>query len=122
MKFRFGIEHEVALLNSRNEFVDWTNTTFEQLENIVAGLPLYPADYPQLRIGDAGIKHKRWYVEGYERFDSKGKVIDCPPKGIEIRTTIHDSIGGAFALSHRTLGGVSMLVSGNAIIRKYLVL
>jgi len=95
MLFRCGIEHEVALLNAGNEFVDWTNTTFAELEKIVAGLPLYPSDYPQLRIGDAGIKHKRWYVEGYERFDSKGQVIDCPPKGIEIRTTIHDSIEGA---------------------------
>ena len=95
MKFWFGIEHEVALINARGQFADWTNTKFAQLEQIVSDLPLYPSDYPQLRIGDAGIKHKRWYVEGFERFDMNGRVIDCPPKGIEIRTTMHPSIDGA---------------------------
>ncbi|MGB5986254.1 MAG: glutamate-cysteine ligase family protein [Desulfobacterales bacterium] len=97
MKFRVGIEHEVAFINAKGQFVDWTNTRFDDLQAIVAELPLYPTDYPQLRVGDAGIKHKRWYVEGFERFDMQGKVIDCPPKGIEIRTSIHDSIEGVVA-------------------------
>lgn len=34
-------------------------------------------------------------VEGFERFIESEKVIDCVPKGIEIRTTIHSSIQGA---------------------------
>ena len=97
VKFYFGIEHEVSFINAQGAYADWTNTNFADLEGIVAKLPLYPTDYPQLRIGDAGIKHKRWYVEGFERFDMNGKVIDCLPKGIEIRTTIHDSIKGAVA-------------------------
>ena len=60
-------------------------------------LPKYESDYAQLRIGDAGIKLKRWYIEGFERFDEAGNVIDCPPKGIEIRTTICESIEEATA-------------------------
>ena len=92
--YHFGIEHEVAFLNAMGEFADFTNTRFAQFEAIITRLPRYESDYPQLRVGDAGIKVKRWYIEGFERFDDEGQVIDCPPKGIEIRTTIHTSIQG----------------------------
>lgn len=93
--FAFGIEHEVAFLNQEGRFVDFVSTPFEALDAIVAELPLFEGDYPQLRIGDAGIKRKRWYIEGYERYNLEGKVTSCPPKGIEIRTTIHPTIEGA---------------------------
>lgn len=95
MKFRFGIEHEVAFVRPDGQFADFANTSFEEFESIVRRLPQYEQDYPQLRVGDAGIKVKRWYVEGFERFAPTGEVVDCPPKGIEIRTTVHDSIAGA---------------------------
>ena len=113
MSFKFGIEHEVAFLRfdgrfdgqsdersderSAGEFADFTNTTFAEFDAIVAKLPYYEQDYPQLRVGDAGIKRKRWYIEGFERFSETGEVIDCPPKGIEIRTTVEESIEGAIA-------------------------
>ena len=93
--FFFGIEHEIAFLNRRGQFADFSNTSFAAFDAIIARLPKFESDYPQLRVGDAGIKVKRWYIEGFERFDDDGRVIDCPPKGIEIRTTIHDSIAGA---------------------------
>lgn len=95
--FSFGIEHEVAFLNDRYQFADFSCTQFAQFEQIIAQLPIYPDDYAQLRLGDAGIKQKRWYIEGFERFSEDGKVIDCIPKGIEIRTTIHPTIHGAIA-------------------------
>ncbi len=93
--FFFGIEHEIAFLNGKEQFADFSNTSFTTFDAVVARLPKYESDYPHLRVGDAGIKVKRWYIEGFERFDDQGHVIDCPPKGIEIRTTIHDSIAGA---------------------------
>ncbi|MCK5897165.1 MAG: glutamate--cysteine ligase [Cocleimonas sp.] len=93
MKFQYGIEHEIAFLNQHDEFADFTNTSFSVFSDIIDSLPLYETDYPQLRIGDAGIKLKRWYIEGYERFTDQGEVFGCAPKGIEIRTTIHQSIG-----------------------------
>ncbi|MCS6800743.1 MAG: glutamate-cysteine ligase family protein [Chloroflexota bacterium] len=91
--FRFGIEHEVALLRADGRFVDWTTTSFEELDAIVRQLPRYESDYPMLRIGDLGIKEKRWYIEGYERYDDCGRYLETVPKGIEIRTTIGSSIG-----------------------------
>lgn len=95
--FSFGIEHEVAFLNGQGQFADFSCTSFAALNQIIEDLPCYSTDYAQLRIGDAGIKKKRWYIEGFERFDDCEKVVDCAPKGIEIRTTIHPTIQGAIA-------------------------
>lgn len=93
--FSFGIEHEVAFLNHEGKFADFSRTKFADFDKIVARLPTYSSDYPQLRVGDAGIKKKRWYIEGFERFADSEEVIDCLVKGIEIRTTIHSDIQGA---------------------------
>ncbi len=93
--FEFGIEHEVALLDREGHFVDFVRTPFAHLDQIIAQLPFYENDYPYLRVGDAGIKQKRWYIEGFERYDLAGRSIACLPKGIEIRTTIHSTIQGA---------------------------
>ena len=95
--FRYGIEHEAALLRADGTFADFTNTTFGELAAIVADLPENPADLADLRVGDVGIKRKRWYVEGYERFDERGALLRCDPKGLEIRTVIHGSVDDAVA-------------------------
>ncbi|WP_226363695.1 glutamate-cysteine ligase family protein [Pseudonocardia abyssalis] len=90
--FRYGIEHEVALLRADGRFADFTDVAYTEVQSVVDGLPEDAADYPDLRVGDQGIKHKRWYVEGYERFDDGGELVRCDPKGLEIRTRIHDSV------------------------------
>ncbi len=90
--FNYGLEHEMCFINSNNTFADFTNTNFKDFQNIIDALPLYSEDYKMLRIGDAKIKLKRWYVEGFERYNAVGNVIDCVPKGIEIRTTVHSSL------------------------------
>lgn len=95
--FRYGIEHELAQLNPDGTFADFTDTSFDRLQAVVDALPEDPGDYPDLRVGDQGIKRKRWYVEGFERFDEAGTLLGCDPKGIEIRTRIHDSPAGAVA-------------------------
>ncbi|MEL6325501.1 MAG: glutamate--cysteine ligase [Cyanobacteria bacterium J06626_23] len=97
MDFQFGIEHEIAFLRPDGTFADFSNTTFAEFEAIIVQLPRYEQDYAHLRRGDAGIRDKRWYIEGYERFDETGRMVGCVPKGIEIRTTIHSSIEGAIA-------------------------
>ncbi|MBE7381398.1 MAG: glutamate--cysteine ligase [Leptolyngbya sp. SIO1E4] len=95
-RYRFGLEHEVAFWDAQaDQFADFSNTAFECFEHLIDQLPEYASDYPQLRIGDAGIKRKRWYIEGYERFSETGKLVGCTPKGIEIRTTLQPTIAGA---------------------------
>ena len=96
IRAHFGIEHEVAFWDQRiNQFADFSNTAFQRFDDLIAQLPEYASDYPQLRIGDAGIKRKRWYIEGYERFSEAGHLMDCMPKGIEIRTTLQPTIPNA---------------------------
>lgn len=95
--FRCGIEHEVAFLRPDGQFADFANTSFADLDQLIARLPLYPEDYPGLYVGDAGIRKKRWYIEGVERFDLTGDLCGFDAKAIEIRTTVHPSIQGAMA-------------------------
>ena len=76
------------------QFVDFISTTFADLQVIIDQLPQYTGDEKHLRIGDAGIRVKRWYIEGFERFSPTGVMTACLPKGIEIRTTIHPTIRG----------------------------
>lgn len=97
MTFKFGIEHEVAFLKADGAFADFSNTAFADWDAIVQTLPHYPNDHLSLRSGDLGIRSKRWYVEGFERFSAQGKFLDCVAKGIEIRTTLQDTIAGATA-------------------------
>lgn len=93
--FRYGIEHELAMRRPDGTFADFTNTAFDELQRVIDKLPEDAADYPDLRVGDQGIKRKRWYVEGYERFDEHGELLRCDPKGFEIRTRIHRSVDRA---------------------------
>jgi hypothetical protein len=88
--FLFGIEHEVAFLNKEGQFADFSNTSFEDFQQIVSTLPENTT--MELHKDNYGIKNKKWYVEGMDRYDEKGKFSHCIPKGIEIRTGVHQNI------------------------------
>lgn len=96
--FRFGIEHEFAVVDRDGRFCDFTNTTFEEFDRVIDPLPVTDADYPGLRVGDLGIKSKRWYIEGFERFGEGGEHLRTDPKGFEIRTPICDSLDEAVSV------------------------
>lgn len=93
--FKWGIEHEFAVINRSGEFCDFTNTTFEDFNELIAVMPTYESDYPGLRVGDLGIKSKRWYIEGFERFSETGEYLRTDIKGFEIRTPICHSLDDA---------------------------
>ncbi len=90
--FKFGIEHEIPLVNQEGKFLDYRNLKLEILNKIVQKFPVYQNDYPYLRIGDLGIKVKRLYIEGLEIFDENGYLISQKPKGFELRTPLTNSI------------------------------
>ena len=98
--FKFGVEHEVAFLDQANQFTDFVSASFTAFQKIIAELPTYESDAQQLVIGDAGIRVKRWYMEGLERFDPEGNLLTCLIKGLEIRTSPHTTIMGAIAETH----------------------
>ncbi len=90
--FRFGIEHEYPVVDAQGQFCDFSNSTFEAFVRTLDPLPIYSEDYDSLRVGDLGIKKKRWYIEGFERFSAEGEYLYTVPKGFEIRTPIQPSI------------------------------
>ncbi len=59
--------------------------------------PLPDYGHPELRVGDAGIRVKNWYVEGDERFDESGRSTGLAFKGIEIRTAVFPTIEESIA-------------------------
>jgi len=93
--FSFGIEHEFAALDKHNQFLDFSNASFEDFARVIEELPLIDSDAQTLRTGDLGIKLKRWYIEGFERFSEDGSYVHTLPKGFEIRTPICNSLDQA---------------------------
>lgn len=94
-RFRYGIEHECALLRPDGAFADFTNTTYAELAAVIDALPDDDVPAPGLRTGrllvdGVPIRRKRWYVEGYERYDDDGVVWRYDVKGLETRTPTHD--------------------------------
>jgi hypothetical protein len=69
---KFGIEAEYALIRPDGRFADFTNTEYAEVQQLIDPLPDYR--HPGLRVGDAGIRVKNWYVEGDERFDARRPV------------------------------------------------
>lgn len=104
---RYGIEHESALLRDDGTLADFTSLRYPEVRAIVAELPENPDDHQDLRIGDAGIRRKRWYAEGFERFDEEGRLVRFDPKGIEIRTRIHDDVDAVAAALERDLAALT---------------
>lgn len=94
--FKFGIEHEIPLVNSQGEFLDYRNLNFDYLNKIVQKFPIYQDDYPALRIGDLGLRLKRLYLEGFEIFDENGYLIREYSKGFELRTKPFENIEELF--------------------------
>ena len=88
--FLFGIEHEVAFLNKAGKFADFSNISLVDFQQIIATLPENEGE--ELYRDSYGIKGKKWYIEGMERFDEQGNFRYLTPKGIEIRTGVHDNI------------------------------
>ncbi len=87
---KFGLEAEYALVRPDGRFADFTNTAYAEAQALIDPLP--DLGHPELRVGDAGIRVKNWYVEGDERFDEEGRSTGLAFKGIEVRTPATPSI------------------------------
>jgi hypothetical protein len=107
---RFGIEAEYALVDAAGRLADFRTLTWRAAQRIVDRLGT--AAHPALVRGDQGIKAGRWYVEGDERFDDAGCLVDCVPKGIETRTPPVRRIAAAVDLADRQ---TSRLVGAAAV-------
>ncbi len=62
------------VINQSGKFLDFTNMKFESFQRVIENLPMHELDYPGLRIGSLGLRVKRWYVEGFDRFWWTGQL------------------------------------------------
>src|SRR5207253_10730574 len=86
-----------ALLATRRSCADVSHPPFDETQSAAERLPAYAAAYPPLHVDELGIKRKRWYVEGFERFSDLGRYLGSDAKGIETRTIVHPTIASAVA-------------------------
>ncbi len=91
---RLGIEQEILFKNNQNKYIDFENAEYNTFKKIVDGLPYYKNDNKIFSLKSTEKVPKRWYIEGFERFDNDGNVIMTIPNAIEIRTTPHYHIEG----------------------------
>lgn len=103
---RLGIEQEILFKNNQNKYIDFENADYNTFKKIVDGLPYYKNDNKVFTLKSTDKIPKRWYIEGFERFDNDGNVIMTIPNAIEIRTTPHYHIEGLldeFSVSFKKL-------------------
>lgn len=102
-----GIEQEFVFADDRGRYLDADVADYELFHSIVDAMPLYEDDAKFLDCKSLELRPKRCYVEGFERHDASGKRIETLPKGIEIRTLPHDSIGGVVAEFRDSYSGLT---------------
>lgn len=114
--FKIGIEQEFVFLNEAGEYVDADNTTYSEFAEIVDQFPVFEGDDRHLDCKSLETYPKRCYVEGFERHDSSGTLVETLPKALEIRTTPHKTIGGAVTEFRASWNRLMGLAQGRGLI------
>jgi hypothetical protein len=87
-----GIEQEFVFADEGGHYLDADNTPYETFSSIVDRFPAFDGDDAFLGCKSLERFPKRCYVEGFERHDENGSVVETIPKGLEIRTLPHASV------------------------------
>lgn len=94
---RVGIEHEFVFADDRGRYLDADNAGYELFRDIVSDFPVFAGDDDWLECKSLESFPKRCYVEGLERHDAAGRVVETLPKGLEIRTLPRLSVSAVVA-------------------------
>ncbi len=89
---KIGIEHEYVFKDRLNNFLDLTNSSYNDFQKVVERFPIYEEDKGILECKSLESVPKRCYVEGFERYDKNGRLFETIPKGLEIRTPPFEDI------------------------------
>ncbi len=89
---RMGIEHEFIFKDSIGNYLDFENIEYSLFQEIVDTFPYFENDDAFFDCKSLEKVPKRCYIEGFERYDTNGKLIETTPKGLEIRTLPHTSV------------------------------
>jgi hypothetical protein len=89
---RIGIEHEFVFKDDRENYLDFETADYGLFQKIVDEFPYIEGDDMVFECKSLEQKPKRCYIEGFERYDFKGKAVETIPKGLEIRTLPHERV------------------------------
>lgn len=129
--FRVGIEHEFVFVDDHGRYLDADASNYALFGAIVDKFPAFAHDHEYFQCKSLERYPKRCYVEGFERHDPAGIAVETIPKGLEIRTLPHASVGQlieefrqTFAEMVRITGqsGLSPVLSSNHPFKKSIAL
>jgi len=89
---KIGIEQEFIFKDDDNNYLDFSNTSYNDFQIVVDNFPAYRSDNSILECKSLESVPKRCYVEGFERYDNNGKLLETIPKALEIRTPPFENI------------------------------
>lgn len=89
-----GIEQEFVFKDADGTYLDFQSGQYPVFQSIVDAFPLHPEDAGVFECKSLESAPKRLYVEGFERYDLHGRLVETTPKGLEIRTLPHSTLGG----------------------------
>jgi len=110
---KIGIEQEIVFKDSSGQYLDADNTPYSLFGDIVDVFPSYEGDDAYLECKSLETYPKRCYVEGFERHNAGGRVIETIPKGLEIRTLPYEKVADVVA-EFRESFGETMRLAGLA--------
>jgi hypothetical protein len=91
--FKVGIEHEFVFVDNHGKYLDADVSEYASFGAIVNEFPAFEHDDKYFLCKSLEHYPKRCYVEGFELHDVGGKTVETLPKGLEIRTLPHASVG-----------------------------
>lgn len=109
LTLKIGIEQEFVFTDESGRYIDADNTPYSVFAGIVEQFPACAGDDSVLDCKSLEQRPKRCYVEGFERHDAEGNVIETVPKGLEIRTMPHESVDELVAEFRNTYARVMQL-------------
>jgi len=89
---RIGIEHEFVFKDENDTYLDFETAEYSIFQKIIDTFPYFEGDDTVFDCKSLEQKPKRCYVEGFERYDINGQLIETVPKGLEIRTLPHTTV------------------------------
>ena len=119
---RIGIEQEFVFQDREGNYLDFENSEYSLFKGIVDTFPYFENDDAVFECKSLERVPKRCYVEGLERHDLDGNLVETVPKGLEIRTlphfeidTVVDEFSDSFVQTMRAAAqfGLSPLLTSN---------
>jgi hypothetical protein len=112
---RIGIEQEFVFRDGSGRYLDAENSDYAVFEKIVDQFPALPGDDDWFECKSLEQYPKRCYVEGFERHDRDGRLIETIPKGLEIRTLPHRSVRSCVDEFRRSYGKVMGIAADSGL-------